>query len=80
MLMADSKIDVLTVSETWLKPHLNQGFFTLKDYTSYRLDRSRKKVKGKRGRGLIMYGHDKHSSMSEELVELNRSDDNLEIQ
>ena len=80
VLMSESKIDVLTISETWLRPHLQQGLFTLKNYARYRLDRSNRKGKGKRGGGLVTYVHDKHSSASETLVDLNKSDDNLEVQ
>ena len=80
LLMSQSEIDILTLSETWLKSHLHQNLVALDNYSSHRLDRSNSGRKKKRGGGLITYIHDKHSSVSESLDELNMSGENLEVQ
>ena len=80
LLMHQSKIDVLTLSETWLKSHLHQNIFTLENYTTHRLDRLSNGKGKKRGGGLITYIHNNHSSVSESLDDLNKSDGNLEVQ
>ena len=80
LLMFQSKIGILTFSETWLKPHLHQNIFALDNYSSYRLDRSAATGKMKRGGGLIKYIHDKHSAVSESLDDLNLSGANLKVQ
>ena len=79
-LMHLSNIDVLTLSETWLKSHLHSNIYNLDSYTSYRLDRAVKSNRGKRGGGLITYINDKHSSVSESLEDLNVSDEHIEAQ
>ena len=80
LIMFDSKIDVLTISETWLSPHLCNGTYELEGYTSYRQDRRSKAKKGKRGGGLITYVNNKHASLSESLDGLNISGEHIEAQ
>ena len=83
LLLHDSKIDLFTLSETWLKPHLQSNIISLPGFTSLRLDRT---VKGKgrktskRGGGLLMYVRNCHSSLSEHLLELNVSNKDIEAQ
>lgn len=39
ILIRESDVDVLCISESWLKPHHNDGMFAIPNYTLYRLDR-----------------------------------------
>ena len=78
MYMINTKIDVLTISETWLKPHLNTALVNIEGYTALRLDR--KNGRKKRGGGLLTYVHNQHDSLSEPLPDLDLSNENLEVQ
>ena len=78
-LLFDSKIDVVSISETWLKPYLNTKLVALEGYDTYRLDRATNKGK-KRGGGLLLYINKKYSSSVEPLPELNVSNENIEAQ
>ena len=82
LMLANSHIDVLTFSETWLKPYLNTKLVELAGYKIIRLDRgtdSGKRVK-KRGGGLITYIKQKHASNLESLDALNISNEHIEAQ
>ena len=80
MLMEGSNIDVFTVSETWLKPHLNTSLVTLPNYQPFRLDRNFKNKPKKKGGGLISYVSVKHASSCEVIDELNISNECIEAQ
>ena len=90
VLLADSPIDVITVSETWLKPHLSSSLLATDGIQIFRQDRQTKakprtkstpKSKpSKRGGGLLTYVNLKHSSRCEPLVELSTSNENIEAQ
>lgn len=41
VLMADSIIEVLCITETWFKPHHSSKLFDIHDYQLIRLDRTR---------------------------------------
>ena len=70
LLMGNSNIDIFTVSETWLRPHLNTPLVSLGNYKVYRLDRGAKTKRRKRGGGLITYVNQKHAASCENLEEL----------
>ena len=79
LLTTDSEVDILSISETWLKPHLSSDLLEISGYKTYRLDRvfgpTRKKL---RGGGLVTYVSEEFASMCEPLIELNRTDENVE--
>ena len=79
LLLADSKIDVLTVSETWLKPHLHSDLISIQGFSELRLDRQLRAGK-KRGGGLLTYINTKHVSSCESLTDMNSSNDFIEAQ
>ena len=76
----ESKLDVLSISETWLKPCLNSKLVDLKGFEQFRLDRKKGAKTKKRGGGLLLYVNSKHSSNCESLDELDISNENLEAQ
>ena len=80
--MEDAEIDILTFSETWLKPYLKTQVVQLTGYKPFRLNRKAGNgPKGrKRGGGLITYVHDKHAPNSEQLDDLNISNEHFEVQ
>ena len=80
ILMDDSTIDVLTFSETWLKPHLHSGIVSIKGFEIFRQDRGSMANNKKRGGGLLTYVNDKHSSRCEPLLDLGASNKNIEVQ
>ena len=81
IMLHDSNIDVISVSETWLKGALNSALFDIKDYTLYRTDRSfQSGKKVKRGGGLITYVHSRHSAFTENMYEQNTSSKHIEAQ
>ena len=51
LLNEGSGIDVLTISETWLKPHLKTSLVDLKGYQAFRLDRDSNSKNKKKGWG-----------------------------
>ena len=81
VLLAGSSIDIFTISESWLKPHLSTNLIGLEGYQVFRLDRrAENKSKGKGGGGLVTFVNNKHSSSCEPLVELDNSDQDIEAQ
>ena len=78
-------LDVLTFSETWLKPYLGTNIVELPGYMPIRFDRNvnkggtGKRTK-KRGGGLIVYISEKHASNTETIDTLNASNENIEAQ
>ena len=56
------------------------SIYDIDGFTSYRLDRVGRAGRGKRGGGLLTYVNNKHSSVSESLVELNISGNHVELQ
>lgn len=56
-LLANSDIDVLCITETWLKPHHETALFHIPDYNLFRLDRTRKSRSGAflHGGGIVCY-------------------------
>ena len=77
LLLTDSKIDILTISESWLKPHIPTDVVKIQGFSAHRLDRQARGKGLKRGGGLITYINNKHSSAHEPLTELN---ENIEAQ
>ena len=84
LLDVDSRIDIVTISESWLKDHLHSRLVGIEGYDMHRLDRVKPRKQGKRkcvrGGGLITYVNARHSSSCEILTDLNISDENLEAQ
>ena len=81
--MLDSKIDVFTVSETWMRPHLDSSLISIQGYKTFRLDRGKDNSKSKnkkRGGGLLTYVRESHADASESLPDLEISDKNIEAQ
>ena len=69
---------VFTISESWLKPHLDTSLFEIDGYKLFRQDRKSNTGKGKRGGGLITYVNNKHASSCETLDTLGVSNENIE--
>ena len=85
IMLHESNLDVLSFSETWLKPHINTKIVELKGYKSIRLDRvvsagRPKKYNKKRGGGLLLYINEKHVANTESLDTLNLSNNHVEAQ
>ena len=49
LLLADSKIDILTVSETWMRPHIHTELVDIQGCSASRLDRSIPGKENKKG-------------------------------
>ena len=86
LLLQDVTLDAFTISETWLKPHLDTNLIDLEGYKAFRLDRTylakkgSKGKKGKSGGGLVTYISNKHTSSCELLDELDISNEHIEAQ
>ena len=88
VMLHDSTIDVITISETWLKDGLVDKLFDLNGYKLFRYDRKVQVLRGKkgaggttkRGGGLVTYVHNRHAALSKTLDILNCSSKHLEIQ
>ena len=80
LLTEGTNLDVLTISETWLKPHLGTPLVELTGYQTFRQDRCIKGKAKKKGGGLISYVNIKHASSCEMLEELDASTDHIEAQ
>ena len=78
LLFSGTNLDVITLSETWLRPYLNDQVVGLGCYRLFRLDRGCGKAK--RWGGLITYIHEKHASNSELLEGLCTSTEHIEAQ
>ena len=76
----ESKLDVITLSETWLNESVYPKSVNINGYTSYRQDRNFSVVSKKRRGGLLMYVRQDHASSSESLVEMNKSTGDIEAQ
>ena len=68
------------MSETWLNAAVHSATVALNGYVAYRLDRNLNGVAKKRGGGLITYINGKYAADSEELLELNRTNRDVEAQ
>ena len=79
LITEGSEVDVITISETWLKPHLNSTLVSLDGYQTIRQDRGNARGK-KRGGGLVSYVKIKHASFCEPLGELDTTSENIEAQ
>ena len=51
LLVDGAGIDILTISETWLKSHLSSSLVTLQGFQTFRQDRNFKSKTKKRGGG-----------------------------
>ena len=80
ILLDSSKIDVVTLSETWLNTSIFSTSINLEGYGLYRQDRSSGNSKKGRGGGLLTYIRKDHSANSEVMPDLNRSNMDIEAQ
>ena len=80
ILFENSKLDLFTLSETWLNDSVNSQSVGIKGYVLYRHDRDLHAVAKKRGGGLLTYVREDHAASSEQLDELNKSNENIEAQ
>ena len=80
LLLRDKPVDIFTVSETWLQPHLSTGLAEIEGYNIFRLDRKANGHIKKRGGGLLTYINVKHSSYCESLEDLDASNQDIEAQ
>ena len=80
ILFENSKLDLFTLSETWLNDSVNSQSVGIKGYVLYRQDRDLHAVAKKRGGGLLTYVREDHAASSEQLDELNKSNENIEAQ
>ena len=77
-LLLDAQLDVVTLSETWLNTAVHSATIKLNGYVEYRQDRHF--MVNKRGGGLITYVKDKYAADCEELLDLNKSNPDIEAQ
>ena len=80
LILKENLVDVFTISETWLQPHLNSGLVEIDGYRIFRMDRKAGGGNKKRGGGLLTYVNAKFSSQCEALEDLDASDPNIEAQ
>ena len=80
LLLQGSKIDALTISESWMKQHLHTNLIEIEGFRALRLDRGTGNKSKKRGGGLMTYINNKHSPCCEPLVDLDKSDKTIEAQ
>ena len=80
VMVEGSEIDVLTLSETWLKQYMASPLIDIEGYQTFRQDRRPGSGGGKRGGGLVMYVGTKYAESCESLDELNVSNENIEAQ
>ena len=71
-------IDIVALSETWLKSNIPTAAVDLEEYCCIRQDRDLKKTSKKAGGGLITYVHNKFRDKVQSLNELSESNQNYE--
>ena len=71
VLLLESKLEVITMSETWLNAAVNSASIRLDEFIEYRQDRSGGVQGKKRGGGLLTYIKKELASDSEVLLDLN---------
>ena len=80
VLAVNSPIDVITMSESWLKQHLHTELVSIKGFEIFRQDRGAISKSRKRRGGLLTYVNKKHAAHCEPLLELGASNENIETQ
>ena len=80
VLLLDSCIDVVTISETWLNASVALPEINIEGFLAYRQDREGGTRVKKKGGGLLTYINCKYASDSEELLELNKVTRDMELQ
>ena len=77
-LLTDSPLDIIPISESWLKSPLNSGL--IRGFEVLGQDRGVQLKSKKRGEGVLTYVNKKHSSRCEPLLDLSTSNSNIEAQ
>lgn len=77
ILMNQHRIDVLTLSETWLHSSIQDVCIEIQGYKQHRLDRS---VRNKKGGGLLVYVNEFYNSDNNKYAHLNLNNPNIELQ
>lgn len=84
LVLRNSGLDILTISESWLHAQLDSSIFTIDGYKLLRQDRNYNDVDyvsvRKRGGGLLAYLTEDLYYNTQKYNMLNRSDGNLEMQ
>ena len=80
LLVEGSNVDMITISETWLKQHLSNPLVSIDGFRSFRQDRNLRHNRGKRGGGLITYVRDDYASACESIQEMDMSSEYIEGQ
>ena len=78
--LVSSHIDIITISETWLKRHINSGLLSLPGYSILRQDRDLSKSTKKRGGELLTYIQTATCPSYKPLDKLSISDKHIEAQ
>ena len=79
-MLHDVKLDVITMSESWLNNSVSSNSLLLNNYVMFRQDRNLSVVSKKRGGGLLTYIASKHAADSEELPDISKSNADIEAQ
>ena len=80
ILLWETKVDIITMSETWLNSAVSSKSMQLEGFVEYRQDRTLGGKGKKRGGGLLTYVKNSCASESEELVDLNKCSVDIEAQ
>ena len=80
IMLDDTALDVITVSESWLNNSVSSSSLTIKKYIIFRQDRNFNVVSKRRGGGLLTYIATKHAADSTELTDISRSNADIEAQ
>ena len=78
ILFDGSNIDVITVSETWLKSNTPTEAISINGFQCTRLDRKIPGTNKKRGGGVLTYINQKHAKNVKELTEISETNTNVE--
>ena len=80
LYLTDSNIDIVTISESWLKSYAHSNLVSIPGFELLRQDRAAQVKSNKRGGGLLTYMNCKYSSLYEPLNDLDASNEFIEAQ
>ena len=78
ILLDNAKLDVLTISVTWLNKSINSQSVQIKGFVAFRQDRVPGTGIKKRGGGLLTLINEKYATECEELLDLNKASSDIE--